>query len=869
MQIPIRTTSPAEWHALTKEVKLLENIRIDRTVMLPNEERREYHGWADASVIAIAGCLHCASYSTDGQIKTTLIMAKTKITPRPKQKRVKIKTKTPAQLKKHGACYPSKTKKLRTEFTTVDQTSPFKVNRAELKAAVLLVEMIRRLKPSLKKNSNIYLWSDSAVTLTWITNRKHTGIEFIDSRLRFIWKHTNVSQWRHCPTQDNPADIASRGMPASELIHCKLWLHGPDWLQLGPHHWPRTTVAHLQPAKIKPPVCGPCKLFPRPTPCTKCAHVITPAERCQLFEDRIVKDSTEWTQMLKRWVLFLRLQRQLKAKFTKSGDQEPKQALDLRKEPTVKELLQGERSLIREIQQVYAHEEWIQLTAQPGKLQDGIFYDSQKRLLMSRSRQYRGDNEPLSPVQRDLIYFPTKTPLQGARAVNRPVELMYRHCHLETVHGSIAETFTRFRFKYWSSKARKIALSVQSKCPFCVRFRVKTYDAPQGPLPTFRCEVDELKRKPFRVMGIDFLGPFVPFGTADPQKLWILVCSCTLTRALLLRTVQGLDLKTFRHTFNQLCFDYNLEPETIISDRAETFQGAYTRLVWAKQAAINHPSIRGNGPRIQWHFNASRAPWWGGFFERMMRMIKGKLAKLFMLQPHKHFPSLAAFNEAMSWVQLVLNSRPISWEPTCGRYGQPVLALDLFLPRLPDLDNPFEVEVKDVWLESASRGDIHRAMETRAQWQAQLWNLFTDTYLAELRKRRAEQAIAHHFPLIDVGQVVFYKPPVIGREQTPMGRLKWRMARVTKLHPGRDGHVRSADIEYFCKETEKWCALNSQSIKHLAPLEVMLQEAELRTMQQRNEQRRAHEAKVKANQPDTPKGPHARYALRSRGPVIE
>ena len=40
--------------------------------------------------------------------------------------------------------------------------------------------------------------------------------------------------WNHVPTSQNPADCASRGISARELISHELWWHGPPWLQKSP-----------------------------------------------------------------------------------------------------------------------------------------------------------------------------------------------------------------------------------------------------------------------------------------------------------------------------------------------------------------------------------------------------------------------------------------------------------------------------------------------------------------------------------------------------------------------------------------------------------------------------------------------------------
>uniref|UniRef100_A0A915N6U8 Uncharacterized protein n=1 Tax=Meloidogyne javanica TaxID=6303 RepID=A0A915N6U8_MELJA len=72
----------------------------------------------------------------------------------------------------------------------------------------------------------IQLWTDSENLLKWLGGNEKQKDCFINRRLEFI------SDWNvnYVPTKENPADIASRGIKAEDLINSELWLNGPPWL---------------------------------------------------------------------------------------------------------------------------------------------------------------------------------------------------------------------------------------------------------------------------------------------------------------------------------------------------------------------------------------------------------------------------------------------------------------------------------------------------------------------------------------------------------------------------------------------------------------------------------------------------------------
>ena len=46
-----------------------------------------------------------------------------------------------------------------------------------------------------------------------------------------------TSTWNHCPTDQNPADLLTRGITSSQLQSSSLWTNGPTWL-LHESEWP-------------------------------------------------------------------------------------------------------------------------------------------------------------------------------------------------------------------------------------------------------------------------------------------------------------------------------------------------------------------------------------------------------------------------------------------------------------------------------------------------------------------------------------------------------------------------------------------------------------------------------------------------------
>ena len=112
----------------------------------------------------------------------------------------------------HSSLVPSK-----THVAPIDQES---VPRLELLSAVLLARLIvtveEAFKPILPIDKRL-CWSDSTTTLQWIKNEEREWKSFVQKRVDEIRKLAEPQTWSYVRSEDNPADIPTRGCKAFEL----------------------------------------------------------------------------------------------------------------------------------------------------------------------------------------------------------------------------------------------------------------------------------------------------------------------------------------------------------------------------------------------------------------------------------------------------------------------------------------------------------------------------------------------------------------------------------------------------------------------------------------------------------------------------
>ena len=114
------------------------------------------------------------------------------------------------------------------------------IPRLELLGALLGARLLNSLRKEYKDFLKIdaeFLWTDSSVVLAWINQGPRVGGVFVANRVEEITAVGGVWSW--VPTDENPADLPTRGTTVSQLSVRRIWWNGPYWLNGPEAEWPK------------------------------------------------------------------------------------------------------------------------------------------------------------------------------------------------------------------------------------------------------------------------------------------------------------------------------------------------------------------------------------------------------------------------------------------------------------------------------------------------------------------------------------------------------------------------------------------------------------------------------------------------------
>ncbi|GFW78685.1 uncharacterized protein TNCV_4261081 [Trichonephila clavipes] len=130
-------------------------------------------------------------------------------------------------------------------ITSKSRVAPIKsltIPRLELCAAGLLAKLVKRVVAALQlETAELYLWLDSMIVLAWLRKEPMDLKTFVQNRVAKIKELYPNQLRRHVPSDQNPADLVSRGVDPDKLLQQNLWFNGPTFLS-GDDDYPNRTI---------------------------------------------------------------------------------------------------------------------------------------------------------------------------------------------------------------------------------------------------------------------------------------------------------------------------------------------------------------------------------------------------------------------------------------------------------------------------------------------------------------------------------------------------------------------------------------------------------------------------------------------------
>ncbi|CAL8136776.1 unnamed protein product [Orchesella dallaii] len=691
---PLPTEIQQQWKDYCSQLQDIRKVIIPRCITVSSSARYEIHGFCDASERAYGVVLYLRAIGNDGQIKVSFITSKAKVAP--------LKQVTLARL--------------------------------ELIGAVMLSKLMNNVQLIMKLDCELFAWCDSTIVLRWIAAHPRRWKTFVANRVAQIQEHTPVEIWRHVPGIQNPADLASRGITATELNNNVFWWNGPPWLQ---HH--QIPLFHTSPASDSTDMEE---------------RKITLTANTSAIDSSLLDRYSNLVKLQRVTAYILRFYKAVKSKSKMTGSL------------STVELSCAHDVLVKLVQQQHFGKEISvlklgQVVSATSPLRSLYPFIDQQGIMRVGGRLNKAD---LPEGRKHQIILPRNSNF---------ITILINHVHHEHLHSGFQLTWSVILSQYWIVRGRDTVRHIVRKCVVCRRYRAKAAKQLMAPLPSPRVNPS----RPFLNTGVDYAGPFnlrnMKGRGNTTYKCYMSLFICMATKAIHLEAVSDLTTASFIAAFRRFVSRRGL-CANLYSDCGTNFIGANKELKRLCNSQHHNTQVTEELTKVgsQWHFNSPSSPHHGGLWEAGVKSAKYHLKRVI---GDANF-NFEQFQTVLCQVEAVLNSRPlcpVSADPT----DLNVLTPGHFLigKRLTSVPDDPLIEIKE------NRLSIWQRQQQRVQ---HFWRRWRMEYLNTLQQRNKWFRTEDNFR---VGDMVILK-------EDNEGPSAWKIGRIAAVHPGTDGNVRVVSV---------------------------------------------------------------------------
>ena len=719
------------WQDWLQELPKLEQFAVERCLRPKNFGRivsSQLHNFSDASGEGYGAVTYLRVVNEAGNVHCAFLMGKSRQTP---QKSVTIP-------------------------------------RLELSAAVVATRLNKMMQHELDVAlEEEFFWTDSTCVLSYITNKEKRFQTFVANRITTIHEGSRPDQWNYVDTDSNPADDASRGLSAEDIIHQSRWINGPPFLWEAEDRWPKRPEISVEIKEDDPEVKRERKTF----------SVASTVEAD--FLNRVVQSCSSWYKLKKLMAWILRYRSNLLRECRRRKEGTAKVLVSEIPSPiSVEEMHSAEIEVLKYVQRQCFREELVCLQGKESKVELKKSVRARRTGSVKKSSsiakldpELRDDllcvggrlrHAPIEQEQRHPVILPKK---------HHVVDLIVRHYHLLSGHSGQEYVLSLIRKSYWIIKGRVAVRRVVNRCFSCRRRQAPFKTQKMADLPADRVTPN---KPPFSFVGVDCFGPFWVKRARSQVKRYGVLYTCLATRAIHLEVAQSMDTDSFLNSMRRFIARRGV-PEVMRSDNGSNFVGGCKELREAisgwNKSQIHEFLLQRN---VKWLFNPPSGSHFGGVWERCIRTVRKILVALMKEQPLDD----EGLTTLMCEVESIVNGRPITKSSDDPSDSEALTPSHLLLlrsgPRLP----PGVFRKEDGY---------SRRRWRQVQYLADVfWRRWIREYLPQLQERQKWTYPSRNFAVDDIVLVVDDRVP---RSSWPLGRI------ISVRKNSTDEHVRSVTVK--------------------------------------------------------------------------
>ncbi|UYV80029.1 hypothetical protein LAZ67_18001468 [Cordylochernes scorpioides] len=281
-----------------------------------------------------------------------------------------------------------------------------------------------------------------------------------------------------------------------------------------------------------------------------------------------------------------------------------------------------------------------------------IFEEWMKQGIIEYAREDKLDGVhylPHRPVYKRNSHTSRIRPVFNASARKRDhflVSLLIRWNHETHGHAGLQTLLGILRENYWILRSRKTVKKIINQCIRCKRFTATPATVESTSLPEDRVRDAAV----FEIVGVDLTGHLI---LKNKKKAWIVIFTCAVYRGVHLELVTSLSMEAFLQAFRRFIARRG-RPLIVYSDNGTNFKGMANALKKIDFSRLKcDPTLK----NITWKFIPPGAPWWGGWWERLIGMMKQLLFRI-LGQTSLGYEELSTVK---CDVESLMNTRPLTY----------------------------------------------------------------------------------------------------------------------------------------------------------------------------------------------------------------